>query len=536
MIFTLIRSTQSLKKKLIVSIKSKPWHWFVAVFLTVAAGFLRFYNIAHTLMFLGDQGRDALIVSRIFKELDPVFIGPITSVGNMYLGPLYYYFMLPFLWLSYPSPLGPVYAVAFFSTASVWLMYLLGKKMFTPLTGLFASFFLGFGYFAIEISRFSWNPNLAPLVSLLIMYFTWKAMKQPKYWLAATGAFCAIIQLHYMALLAGGSLFMLWLVSLIHNIKVIIVVNQNQSKIKHELVKMLANHLKICVGCFAIFFISILPQVLFDLKHKGLNLKALVGMFSQEKILVGENSSNLLSFIQRLAGNIQSRTVTILLRLNIGNLPRFELWIVGFVIFFLIFILIYHLKKTKDARNILVLFSFLLIGIMGTAAYQHSLFNHYIAYLLPASCFALALPLSLLIKKHKLLGTLVSSATLLGYLLINQPQWPLQPNNLYFRTIETSNFISKKIKASDYYDLVLLSETKDHYAQGYRYFLSTTDHPPHDKKSPTEPNTLIIIDEEKYNRDIIRLPIYDIQTFASQEIDEKFYNDELPDIYILRAD
>lgn len=78
---------------------------WVAVVLVAAAFFLRFYNLEDSQQFLGDQGRDAIVVSRMFVEKDPVFIGPITSVGDIYLGPLYYYFMLPFLWLSYPSPM-----------------------------------------------------------------------------------------------------------------------------------------------------------------------------------------------------------------------------------------------------------------------------------------------------------------------------------------------------------------------------------------------------------------------------------------------
>jgi len=49
-------------------------HVLILIVLGIAT-FLRFYNVANTVQFLGDQGRDALIVSRIFRELDFVFIG-----------------------------------------------------------------------------------------------------------------------------------------------------------------------------------------------------------------------------------------------------------------------------------------------------------------------------------------------------------------------------------------------------------------------------------------------------------------------------
>src|SRR6185295_6950880 len=91
-----------------------PTQLLLAVIVILAA-FLRLWNLPATLEFLGDQGRDAMFVSGIFREGNFVFIGPTTSVGDMYLGPFYYYFMLPFLGLSYPSPIGPAYAVAIFN-------------------------------------------------------------------------------------------------------------------------------------------------------------------------------------------------------------------------------------------------------------------------------------------------------------------------------------------------------------------------------------------------------------------------------------
>ena len=110
---------------LLTKLKSLPLIFFLIVAI---AAFLRFYNLKDSLMFQGDQGRDALVVSQIFQELDPVFIGPVTSIGNMYLGPFYYYFMLPFLFLSYPSPMGPVYAVAGLGLVTVVLFFFIARR------------------------------------------------------------------------------------------------------------------------------------------------------------------------------------------------------------------------------------------------------------------------------------------------------------------------------------------------------------------------------------------------------------------------
>ena len=53
--------------------------------------------------FLGAEGRDVIIVRTLLVKADPILIGPGTSVGGMYLGPLYYYFMAPFLLLAIAS-------------------------------------------------------------------------------------------------------------------------------------------------------------------------------------------------------------------------------------------------------------------------------------------------------------------------------------------------------------------------------------------------------------------------------------------------
>ncbi len=510
-------------------LKTRPWHWYLALAITLAAGFLRFYRIPDTVMFLGDQGRDALLVARMFRELDPVFIGPVTSVGNMYLGPFYYYFMLPFLWLSYPSPLGPVYAVAFFSTITVFLTYSLGKKMFSPPAGLIGSFLLAFSAEAINISRFSWNPNLAPLLSLLMIYFSWKAFKKPKNWIVVTLLFSLIIQLHYLALLTGATVLTLWLYYLSSWL---------QKKTGQKRKNFLLVNAKICAVCLLVFLLSLLPQILFDLKHGGLNVAAFKNIFSQEQILTDQRAQTFTQSVSRFFLQAKSRANHILIRVPVGRLGDSETTIT----LSLFLLLAYSLylsgklkKKPKFFRANLIITAFLLIGIMGTALYQHALFNHYIAYLYPVVVFVYAVALTTLFKINKKLFLPVAVVFLIWFFILNAQRWPLQPNYLYHNTKKTSALVYELLEENETYDLVLLSETRDHYAQSYRWFLSTTDHPPLIKETGETADTLIIIDEEKKVEDATKLDIYDIKLHSDKEIDVQMHNQNLPDIYILRS-
>ena len=73
--------------------------------------------------FLGDQGRDVLVIRNFFKHKDLFFIGPQTSIGNMYLGPYYYYLIAPALLLANFNPVGPAVFIALFGIATTYLIF-----------------------------------------------------------------------------------------------------------------------------------------------------------------------------------------------------------------------------------------------------------------------------------------------------------------------------------------------------------------------------------------------------------------------------
>ncbi len=508
-------------------LKAKPWHWWLAILITLLAGFLRLYQIPDTLMFLGDQGRDAILVSQIFKNLELVFIGPVTSVGNMYLGPFYYYFMLPFLWLSYPSPLGPVYAVAILSTLTVYLIYALGKKMFSPTVGLMASFFLAFSSEAIYISRFSWNPNLAPLFSLLMIYFSWKAIQKPKNWLIVAILFSLIIQLHYLTLLTGASIAVIWIFS---------IINLFKKTTKENRKKFLAQILKISSACLVIFILSLTPQILFDIKHQGLNVRAFINLFTKEDVFGETNSIAVIERISSFSSLALDRSKQILIRVPLGKIGKAEAALALSLIGLTLVQLWINFKKKLFCKFsfVLIIFSFLSIGVLGTSFYKETVYNHYIAYLYPVFGFIFALALELLLKLNKKLLILPVLGFLSWFLINNYYRSPLQTSYLYQRTQNTSQQVYQNLTKEDKYEIVLLSETKDLYGQSYRYFLLTTDKPPIIRDKGETPNTLVIIDEEKKVSDILQSPIYEIVTFPYKNIDQHIVNEDQPDIYILR--
>src|SRR3989304_4787130 len=152
-------------------------NYLVLVISLITGVFLRFYKLAGFTTFLGDQGRDAIIVKRILTLEHLPAIGAPTSVGQVYLGPFYYYFITPWLWFFHLNPIGLVFGVALFSSIYLLINYIIVKELFDKRIALISTIFLSFSSVLIDFSRFSWNPNLLPLFTLLTVYFVLKSLK-----------------------------------------------------------------------------------------------------------------------------------------------------------------------------------------------------------------------------------------------------------------------------------------------------------------------------------------------------------------------
>lgn len=502
---------------------------YVVLIILIFASFLRLYNIPNTVQFLGDQGRDAMIVAKIFKEFDPVFIGPVTSIGNMYLGPLYYYFMVPFLMLTYPSPMGPVYAVAVLGILTVFLMYYIGKRFINEKAALWASALFGLSVVVSYNTRFSWNPNPAPIVSLFMMYFVYKALKKDmRYWVGVTICFAILIQLHYLTLLSGAGFGVLWLYQLFGLLK-----KKKSSERNKSIKNMFAYTL---VGAL-IFFVSLTPLFLFDLKHDGLNRKAFLSILTEKGAFNKENIAEDSNPIVIGIIDFKSRIELIVSDVAIGKHSGYTNIFISLIILS-IFVCHIHKKyrKKKDITGDLIIASFIFTGILGTTMYKQNIYDHYIAYLFPAIFFTLGIVIDHLTKK-KTLGVGLIILYLLIFAKFNylRAKATLKSQGWTIAHIQAvAQTMVDRVEPGEKYNIVLLNSTGDILGQNYRYFLTTTDKPPVSEDKFGEVETLFIIDEEnKFDKETDS-PIYEIVTFPNKEPAEIYNIPNGPEITVLR--
>lgn len=497
------------------SLKFFQTHLLIILIVMIAA-VLRFYLLPQTLMFQGDQGRDAIIVARIFRNHDLVFIGPVSSVGNIYLGPFYYYFMLPWLMLTYPSPVGPAVGVAIFGVLTVYLLYRLGRDIVGEPAAIIAAILMAVGSTAITYSRFSWNPNLEPFFSLLMLYWTYLAVKknQPMLWVLVSGALAILIQLHYVTLLslpAGGIfwLYQLW------------TLRTADDKKRRQFVQA-------TILALLILFLSFTPLILFDLKHQGLNLHAFENLFTHDNNFAG--ARNLSAVVRETWG----RTKQIFFEINLGK----NRYLNDRALTLLIGIFIIAAVKFKQKFFTLeknVLFSWLFFGILGTAFYQHTIFDHYILFLLPVTYLVFGLLLAWFWQQKFMLFKLVPIVVLVYFLKINAGNWPLQPVGWQISDMNrTAQELVTHVQGNEKYSVILLSESKDLYGQNYRYFLEATSKPPLRPEEFASADKLFIINENQPGVDVATLPIYEIQTFPSKKIAETFQITSGPTVFVLK--
>ena len=221
--------------------------------------FLRFYRFEEFVTFLGDQGRDAIIVKRIITLEHLPAIGPPSSLGQIYLGPFYYYLISPFLLFFNFNPVGLAFGVALLSLAGIIISYLLVRKELDRVVALIYLIFLSFSAVNIQSSRFSWNPNLLPIFSFFTLYFFYKVLtSKNKLNAVAFGAFLSFsIQLHHLA-------FLLFLPLTVISIYL----------------RLNKKGLNFLIAAFSFLLFS-LPLIIFDLRHDFLNTKSLFQFFSQ---------------------------------------------------------------------------------------------------------------------------------------------------------------------------------------------------------------------------------------------------------------
>lgn len=440
--------------------RRQPLIYTLLLILVVAGAFLRLYKIEATLMFQGDQGRDAIVVARMFKEFDPAFIGPVTSIGNMYLGPFYYYFMLPWLWLSYPNPVGPAIGVALTNIIGIVLFYFLGRKMVGRKAALWGAFFFTFSQVAIIYARFSWNPNLTAVFSLLTLYFLHQALiAKTRNWLWV-GLFAGLLlQLHYVNLIILAVCGLFWLKEFWQK--------------KGEKKWLQENHFwRYSLLALAIFFLTATPLLLFDWKYDWRNSQAALNIFTKEESFSSAEKVDFSQQQRAFSYQLQSRIRQIIGDLTLPSFPHNQAFFVFCLLAFCSFIyLAYKKRHTQFSLGYQILLLSLFLSLFITGLYRHNVYDHYLLFVLPITFLLFG---SLLASLSSLrFSRLVYLALIIIYLSANYTPNFYRSNFYLQRLMQVTDLIVHNLEKNKTFGFYLINQDTSFYGEQYQYYLTT---------------------------------------------------------------
>ena len=202
-------------------------NWPLFLILLVGAVF-RFWRLEALTTFGGDQGYDFENIRQILQGnltlLGPK-IGPYTNVATLYLGPLYYYLMAPFLFLTRLDPIGISYAMVIARLLTTLLIYIATKKLLGIETALIVAIISALSPYWINQLGFPSNVYLVPplvAVSLILIQTVSKGKNSLTFFVLGLIA-SSIIHFHYLAVVLMPSLVIyFWIQRDILNVRKIV--------------------------------------------------------------------------------------------------------------------------------------------------------------------------------------------------------------------------------------------------------------------------------------------------------------------------
>lgn len=467
----------------------------ILILLLLIAIFFRFWRVRDYVVFLGDEGRDMIVMRKIFTERKLPFLGPTASVGGFYLGPIYYWMAAPFLWLWRYDPAGPAYFVAVLGVATVFLLYKFLRDTVGFWPAILASSLYATAPLIVRYSRSSWNPNPLPFFALLLMYFLYLGILKKRYFyfLLAGASLGLAVQLHYLATI------------LIAIFSLIILVNTNFKKWP----------LIFLTFVFGSMF-TFSPFLIFEIRHNFPNFKTILE-FVTRGTTIGYQTKNY-SWIIANVGNIFLEELTKLKQTIITQLTFWILTLGGLFGF---------VKNWKNSQEKLI-FSIGLIwfigGLAGLRFYRGQVFDYYYEFMFPAPFLLVGLVFSLGWSKNilKVFSIIITLSAIIWFAA--NGIYRSSPNRLIDQTETVANFVIEKTEDKPFNFALISDHNSDH---AYRYFLEIRGYQPTELETLITHQLLIVCESKKCAP--LGHPIWEIAGFGRGEIAGEW---DLPNIGI----
>lgn len=373
-----------------MNILRKHYQLFFVILIILVGGYMRFYNTNwdNYLLFHPDERNIDNAVTKInfVSQLDPDFFayGGLPVYLYKGAGEIINFMHQTDIWTSewgHINQVGRTFS-AFFSTLTILIVFLLGKKLFNKTTGIIASFIFAFTVSSIQIAHFATTESFLILIVTLLTYFSLYYYKNPQ---AIVLTVLAVISgLGIAAKTTALSFLMIPFLSFF------LTDFRSQGK---KILPFILSLVFFCVITFAIFFLF--SPYTFLSYHKFLQSMNYETGVATGKIIVPytHQFDKTISYLYEIYN----------LFWQMG--PVFALSLVGFGLL---------LRKTIKGRQASYLFILIFpIIYFLYAGSWHAKFTRYMTPLLPFLSLYAAFTLSNLLNKYKTLGKITLFISLL---------------------------------------------------------------------------------------------------------------------------
>jgi len=437
---------------------------FIWLFIILVLGaFLRLYRISDYMTFLGDEGRDAIIVRNLLVKFDPILIGPRTSIGDMYMGPLYYYLIAPSLLLANFSPVGPSVLVALTGVATIYLLWLVIKEVLGVIPARIASFLYATAPVIITYSHSSWNPNVMPFFSLLTIYSLWKTWygKKLHWMIVSVVSYAMVLNSHWLGLLMLPVIFMV----VFFNLRYFLVNSKKYS------------YIKLAVLSTLIFFFLMSPLVIFDARHGWRNFSSMKKFFTERQTTV---SARPWSGIKKLYPIFKDDYVTRIMTASNPTVGKYisvtiSIFVASYIFFnfksLLKILKSNELRKShKEGAFFILIFTWIFCSFLGLSLYKQHIYDHYFGLIYPTGFILFTFFYKKIQDVLGSSGLIIASSLVLVVAVVNLTQTPIRypPNKQMRRAIDAADII-KRESGDKKLNLAVIAERN--YEDGYQYFL-----------------------------------------------------------------
>lgn len=436
----------------------------IPIFLVlIVAAVFRLYRIQDYLTFLGDEGRDVLIVREILHG-QLTFIGPRASAADFYTGPIYYYMMAPFLFLSNYNPVGPAIMIALLGIATVYLIYRFGKEWLGYPAAIVAASLYAISPLVIAYSRSSWNPNPMPFFTLLILYLLYRGIQKPtiKLFILIGILYAVAFQLHYIETFVGVIIF------------VFVFLGNLMNRKKDIVVKLLKQYLSIAFG----FIIGISPFLAFEIKNGFPNTKTVSNFIINGDPTAADITKT--TFLEKVWDIFFRLFGRLILHFpppeQLQNFDKNLILVWTIAVIVLAAASIIAIIKIKDKLVKLLLSLWLFFGIVLFGFYHKPIYDYYFEFMFPLPFLLVGSLFAFFYSQKNNLIKFAAVGFVLIIVLVNLLGSPFssEPNRQYNQAKIISEFILKEAGDKPFNFALITGGNSDH---GYRYIFEVQGHP-----------------------------------------------------------